>query len=368
MRVSSLNCDNLFDRPKVMDPADWSRGKETLELQADINGLLEAPDYTDAIKQQIVVLLNRLGLAKSDEGNAYATLRQDRGHLLTRTAGGPVITAPGRSAWIGHVELKTAPTDEIATENTARVIKDLDADIQVAVEVEDRMVLREFSDSLLPKVGGKAYPHLMVLEGNDMRAINVGILLKQGYELVSIVSHVDDVDGEGLVFSRDCPEYTVRTPGGVEIVVLPNHLKSQGYGSKKANDARRLRQARRVKEIYERLRNEGHPNVIVAGDCNDCPDSEALRPLIQETDLKDVSAHEDFQDGGLKGTYGDCGDKEKFDYVLLSPALFARVQGGGIYRMGAWGRNGKQWPHYANMATAVNAASDHCAIYADLAL
>ena len=49
--------------------------------------------------------------------------------------------------------------------------------------------------------------------------------------------------------------------------------------------------------------------------------------------------------------------------------LYAKVTGGGIYRMGAWGgKNGTLWPHYDTLTKAIDAASDHCAIYADITL
>jgi exonuclease III len=53
----------------------------------------------------------------------------------------------------------------------------------------------------------------------------------------------------------------------------------------------------------------------------------------------------------------------KIDYLLLSPALFDRVKGGGIFRKGVWGGT-----NYEEMTKAVHAASDHAAIWADIEL
>ena len=59
----------------------------------------------------------------------------------------------------------------------------------------------------------------------------------------------------------------------------------------------------------------------------------------------------------------------KIDYVLLSPGLFAKATGGGIYRMGAWGgAHGTLWVHYDTLTKATDAASDHAALYADVNL
>ena len=90
------------------------------------------------------------------------------------------------------------------------------------------------------------------------------------------------------MFSRDCPEYEIRTPGGHRLVVLVNHLKSKGYGTQADNNARRARQAQRVADIYRRRRTEGVSYVAVLGDFNDTPTSAPLAPLVTGTDLVGV--------------------------------------------------------------------------------
>jgi endonuclease/exonuclease/phosphatase family metal-dependent hydrolase len=126
-------------------------------------------------------------------------------------------------------------------------------------------------------------------------------------------------------------------------------------------------QARRVKEIYEALLNSGISNIAVVGDLNDTPDSSPLAPLLQQTDLKDASTHQNFDDGGRPGTFGNGTASNKIDYILLSPALFAAATGGGIFRMGVWGgKNGDLFPHFPEITKPVEAASDHAAIFADL--
>jgi hypothetical protein len=89
-----------------------------------------------------------------------------------------------------------------------------------------------------------------------------------------------------------------------------------------------------VAEIYERLRNDGEAN----GDFNDTPQGAPLSPLLAQTNLRDISDHQSFADDGREGTSGDGRPSQKFDYVLLSPALFQRVTGGGYFRTGILGR------------------------------
>lgn len=153
---------------------------------------------------------------------------------------------------------------------------------------------------------------------------------------------------------------------------MVNHLKSKGYGAPDdpIGAKRRARQARRIASIYQDLRDEGHDRVAVLGDLNDDPTSAALRELLTGTDLKDISEHPAFDWGGRKGTFGSGNEKDKIDYVLLSPALFAKATGGAVFRKGIWrgNRTKNPWPIFDTLTAEVHAASDHAAIYADVAL
>ena len=125
-----------------------------------------------------------------------------------------------------------------------------------------------------------------------------------------------------------------------------------------------------VAAIYKQLQTQGETNLAVLGDFNDYPDSVPLKPLLNDTDLQDVSTHAKFKaDPARPGTFGNCTAKEKFDYILLAPALFAKVTGGAVLKKGVWGgKNGTLWPHYPQITQKVEQASDHAAIYADLSL
>lgn len=347
-------------------------GNPVLEAHARVNELFAAQTYTDAVKDQILDLLDRLGLLRSDEAR-YAVLRQVRGRLLRRSAAPRrvEVVAAGRSDWIGWVDLVKDRVDEVAMSNTARVLADVDADVQAVVEAESRVALKRFTDAAVLGPGGvPSHPHVMVIDGNDARGIDVGLMTKAPHRIVDIVSHVDDADAAGRpVFGRDCPQYTVELAGGRRVLLLVNHLKSKGYGRQADNDATRRRQAERVAALYGEARAAGHGDVVVLGDLNDTPDSAPLRPLLGGTDLRDVTEHPAFTSDGRPGTYGNGSKSQKIDYVLLSPALFEQVVGGAIFRRGVWGgKNGTLFPHYDTMTSPAHAASDHAAIYADLDL
>lgn len=367
MRLASFNVENLFSRARAMNQDTWAEGKVILDEFSKLNKLLLSPTYTASIKTKILASLEALDLLNSDESK-FVILRQNRGHLIKRPASGPEIVANGRANWIGWLELKKEAVNEIATRMTAKVIQEVNADVLAVIEAEDRIALSHFHVQLL-KPGGISYGGIMLIDGNDERGIDVGLFTKQGFEVQSIVSHVDDaVDGR-TIFSRDCPEYLIRVSATKKLLLLVNHFKSKGFGSPAESNARRKAQAQRVKEIYEQRRAEGFDLIAVLGDFNDTPASDPLKPLIADTNLKDIFEHPEFDDGGRPGTFGNSTASNKIDYLLLSPELFARVTSGHVFRKGIWGGvNGTLFPHFDEMTKAIHAASDHAAVVADIDL
>jgi endonuclease/exonuclease/phosphatase family metal-dependent hydrolase len=369
MKIASFNVENLFNRARALNMETWAEGKPILEAHAKLNQLLQNPVYSQSDKTKMLALIDELGLTKSDTGR-FVILRQNHGRLLTRHSDGTItIEAGGREDWIGWVELRKEPVNDRAIMNTGRVIRDVNADILAVIEAEDRTALSEFSKQVLTAVSGEPYRHVMLIDGNDERGIDVGLLTRDGFEIDLMRSHVDDVLNGSRIFSRDCPEFHLKTPTGESLWVLVNHFKSKGFGTASASNARRKEQATRVAEIYNALRGEGAENVVIVGDLNDTPSSGPLSPLLTGTDIKDVSEHDTFDDAGFPGTYGGATASNKIDYILLSPALFGKVTAGGVFRKGAWpGKRPKKWEVYPELEKEIHAASDHMAIWAQIEL
>ncbi len=294
-----------------------------------------------------------------------------RGKFLKKTQGTlPEIVANGRDDLIGWFELKRETIKETAIENTARVIHEVNADVFCVIEVENRIAANRFNDVVIPKVGGQKYGHVMLIDGNDDRGIDVGIMTRHSFDIQSIVSHVDDTDAKGQIFSRDCPEYKISTPLGNTILVLVNHFKSKGFCSAAANDDKRKRQASKVRVIYDELLNQGFEFIAVAGDLNDTPARDPLQPLLGNgSTLVDIMTHDKFVGDGHPGTFANGNASQKLDYILMSPKLASKVQKGGIERRGVWGGvKGTFFPHFPEIKTAKDAASDHAALWVDLNL
>jgi endonuclease/exonuclease/phosphatase family metal-dependent hydrolase len=377
MRLASFNVENLFSRARALNhdqwldnvgdaPEDWTPGRRALEYYGELNGLLRKANYSPADKTRIIELLTALGLAKNDESK-FVMLRQNRGKLVRRPQNAAMeIVADGRDSWIGWLDLQKEAVNETATENTARVLNLLGADVVVVIEAEDRISLCRFNEQVLDLVGGTLYDQIMLIDGNDERGIDVGLLLR-GHALDFVRSHVDDRDGNTKIFSRDCAEFHLSV-GGAPLVVLANHLKSKGYGVPAQSNKKRKAQATRIRAIYDGLRAQGLDRIAIAGDFNDTLASAPLAPLLGgNSDLKDVSAHPAFNDGGRPGTYGTCAASNKIDHILLSPALWSKVTAGGIERRGVWTASHK-WQVLPELTRETEAASDHAAIWVDLAI
>ena len=114
---------------------------------------------------------------------------------------------------------------------------------------------------------------------------------------------------------------------------------------------------------------EGSTLVAVLGDFNETPDGAPLKPLLKDgSDLVDVMVHPAFVGDGRPGTHGNGTGSGKLDYILMSPALAARVTADGVERRGVWGgKNGTLFPHLPEITKEIEAASDHAALFVDFA-
>jgi endonuclease/exonuclease/phosphatase family metal-dependent hydrolase len=371
MRLATFNVENMFERSSIMNLPTWAEGEIVLQDFARLSDLIQKQQYAQGDKDEILEIMNRnRGLIQKGESR-HIRLNLIRGKLLRKPHGAPVeIVANGRDDWIGWFELKRETIKEAAIENTARVIHEVNADVFCLIEVESRITVSRFNDAVIPKVGSQKYDHVMLVDGNDDRGIDVGIVTRQSFEIQSIVSHVDDTDTKGQIFSRDCPEYKIVTSQGNTLLVLVNHFKSKGFGSPAENDDKRKRQANKVREIYEERLRQGFDFIAVAGDLNDTPNRDPLQPLLGNgSTLVDIMAHNKFSGDGRPGTFANGNASQKIDYILMSPQLASKVQRGGIERRGVWGGvNGTLFPHFPEIRTVRDAASDHAALWVDLDL
>lgn len=229
----------------------------------------------------------------------------------------------------------------------------MDVDVLAVQEVEDIEALADFNRFHLDGL----YRHLALIEGNDARFIDVGVLSKLPLGGVTSWQHaVHSADPSQRVFARDLLEIEVLDPSRTTrlFTLYNNHLTSQyvepteaDHAAASASKARRRKlQAEKIVEVVA-SRTRPDSRYLIVGDMNDTPDSGALRPLAA-ADLRLVDGLSDptetipakadvpppstkawthrFKESGQPARY------ELFDQIWLSPSLASRQAGAFIGR------------------------------------
>ena len=201
VRIASYNVENLFARPKVFRTADWAVGAPKLAAYEQVSALFKNDAYSAQDKADMKSLLVELDIYFVDAQGAvrrketssprWAWLRKNRGGLDRQPQDETKdieIIADSRDDWIGWVELAKEAVDETSTRMTAKVIDEgVNAEIIAVVEADDRPSLLWFNEELLDE----KYRHVMLVDGNDARGIDVGIMTKRGLPIRTIRSNVD---------------------------------------------------------------------------------------------------------------------------------------------------------------------------------
>ncbi|MEO5922441.1 MAG: endonuclease/exonuclease/phosphatase family protein [Bryobacteraceae bacterium] len=346
-RVATFNCENLFSRSKVLNlsdtPQQVAKAQAALAAFNKLKGLMAQSSYTAADKAEMVALVA--------EGKGFFTIEVDRGKFMS----GNKVVAKGVDDFYAHVRFVTKEVSEAATENTGKVIKALNADVLCTIEVESREMLGDFNSQILKT---KKFAHHMVVDGNDPRGIDVGIMSK--LPLSSMRSHVDDKDGNSKTFSRDCIEHEVILASGKSLWVICNHFKSK-LGPPASSDARRKKQAERVAAILGERFDLTRDLVVVAGDLNDTPASAPLSPLLTLPNLHNLVATLPAAD---QYTHVFRGDKSQIDYLLVSMPLLNALEEIKIERRGMEKVPG----HFPSVTGPADAASDHAGVVAQFSV
>jgi len=243
--------------------------------------------------------------------------------------------------------------DAAGTEAIAERLRRIRVDVLAVQEAEDIDTLRQFNREHL----GGMYPHVALVEGNDPRLIDVGVL--STYPIGGITSWQHAVHPAApteLVFGRDLIEVEIlnQARNARPLTLFNTHLKSHyvdfredpAAGQAAANERRR-RQAETVGRIVKaRVRPDSR--YVIVGDMNDPPGSEFLRGFAQDAELRLVNGLATPQETRPPKpdspmpvsaawthrfkTANQPAHYELFDHVWLSPALAPRQSGAWIDR------------------------------------
>lgn len=355
LKIGTFNVENLFSRAKVINFQNEEHGAELLEIIKQLDTELEKTEYD---KPAIMALYEQV--------ENVISIEADKGSFFKTVNGKRTVAPKGRADWYGRIVYRRDTFSDVTRRNTAKVIRAINADVLCMVEVESRPVLKEFCTDVLSSSGAfKRYTHHMLIDGNDDRGIDVSLASR--FPIRNLCSHIDDKNGTREIFSRDCLEAEVVLPNGTSIWMLLNHFKSK-LGIPADTAAKRKLQTTRVAQILNEKYDLKKDLVVVAGDFNDTPDSDALAPLLSVPNLFDVVKLK-LADAD-RWTY-HLNSNEQIDFLLVSKPLVDALQSVTIERRGIWKVDqfsGGTIQPFNTITKFVESASDHAAIVAEFSL
>lgn len=184
--------------------------------------------------------------------------------------------------------------DADGTQAIAERLRRLRIDVLAVQEVEDIDTLKQFNREQLNGM----YPHVVLIEGNDPRLIDVGVM--STYPLGAVTSWqraIHPSAPDELVFGRDLLEVEVLNPArSTKLLTLYNtHLKSHfvdfredPVAGRAAANERRRRQAETLGRIVKQ-QTRPDSRYVVAGDMNDPLESEFLDGFARDPELRLVN-------------------------------------------------------------------------------
>jgi endonuclease/exonuclease/phosphatase family metal-dependent hydrolase len=243
--------------------------------------------------------------------------------------------------------------DEIVLSTTAyankrkgvgAVIKSMNPDIVVLSEVENTGVLQDLNATEL----AGAYASMVLVEGNDQRGIDMGLLSKIAPD--KVVSHKDDTfvlagtPAPTYTFTRDCIEVHF-TFEGRHVVLLGVHFRSKGPPD---DQDKRLAEAQHTREIADGIaKDDPTAAILVLGDFNDLSNSPPYVAIQGKAPDQYLDAAAEVP-SAERYTYNYMGTLELIDHQMGNPVLSAMLSKGTVVIK-----------HGDGIDSGQNAVSDH---------
>lgn len=243
----------------------------------------------------------------------------------------------------------------------AQRIKSMDLDILAVQEVEDIDTLRTFNAENLAGL----YKHLVLIEGNDPRLIDIGLMSKYPIGCVASWQHaVHPKQKDFPIFGRDMLEVDILTANRNKclVTIYNNHLKSNYVSfrtdpdkGRKLNNEKRFLQSEVIARIIKN-RMDKKDRFIILGDMNDSPESHFLHGFTRNRKLRLVNGIQNPQISYSLGRNdreyphqtwthrykpsGAQANYELFDQIWLSPSLADKQKAAWIDRRQRLGGDG----------------------------
>ncbi len=237
----------------------------------------------------------------------------------------------------------TPPKSAADMVKLAAALSQADGDVVTLQEVENIEMLDSFLDTYLPG----QYPYRALVEGNDVRGIDVAVVSK--YPITEVVSHRHNrfplPDGKKTFLRRDLLRADVAVDGQT-FSVYTTHFKAQAGGQRA--DEVRLAEAKEVRRIIEE-EMQAFPGrrYVLTGDFNDTPLSEVGQVFLKERGWHLQSALAYDGEGKVithPPTY------RAIDYLLYPQSMGEQFRCGGVQRWLPEDMGSDHWLIYGDFA------------------
>ena len=364
MKIATFNFENLFFRDQRLITKSNSECLNSWMEEFERLMTKETRPHKNFVRLRELSFL--LGFHQTAL-EPFVILRRKAGQLYMRKRAGLIESkaSPGTS-WNGWIKITSRPIDEMAVRNKARLISEVNPDVLIVQEVEDRQSLLDFNEFYLPQEA--QFSNIYVLGGNDGYGRELGIMTRFSVNISQVKNYADSLMSDGKpLFETDFQEYELSSQQGDSFVIMSACFTEKG-NSPDQSDLQRKLQSEEVALAYERRRLKGFNNVVVAGTffvpsyCN------SVSPLLRGTDLKEINRHRTFNvdlDNGHDSSYFSLGayrmgvNTKQLDYLLLSPNLYHQVKSSGLNRKGIFPSKADQYKPYSTVDSEVTQASSH---------
>ncbi len=271
---------------------------------------------------------------------------------------------------------------------TAQALSASQADICCLQEVENLVTLTAFHNRYLRRWLKKGYFYRALVEGNDQRGIDVGVLSR--VKIIRKLSHADKTYADlnikpplgchenDRIFRRDCLEIEVEKEGK-SLTLFVCHFKSMHGGRLETKPVREA-EAKAVRLLIEqRFADPEAENWIALGDFNDYFELDGatlfdhgLGPLISDGFAIDAGVTLEKSPLNRWTHYYSHGDVYgALDHIFMSPSLAARNQDARlrIVRAGQPLRANRYKGHrFGGVGWMRPKSSDHCPLSVTLSI
>lgn len=268
-------------------------------------------------------------------------------------------------------------TDD-SRQQTAQAIRDTGAQVICMQEVENRDILDDFNEFYLKRTMNLHYGWRRVIEGNDIRGIDVGVMSENR---IYVYSHADitfdefglfndeladyGLNGGDKIFRRDCLEVRLKVDDK-PLALFVCHFKSMSGDRDKTRCVREA-EAKAVRKIIENKFGGDAANAdwVILGDLNDYLEGNHSLGALFENGFS-VNLVERLPDKDRwTHYYSPDESKHQIDYILVSPGIAKKnpkakpdiIRGGQPYRVPEIDVD-----RYPRIGLDRPKASDHCPV------